>query len=164
MLNELPRFQTSYHHLAGDFEQLTVNLLQNLESRWNFGVSYLETYINDDNQAVYLLGGLKIVRSIFDSPTTDPVGFTIKLIEIGSDQVEVIVTSRPMNMQGFPLKNEAEYHRAHPQDEAQHYKLADMFLSYCEKSFGPGLLINEFIQSVIGQFRGQPNNQQRKRH
>lgn len=166
MLNELPRFQTTYHHLGGDFEQVAVNLVQNLESRWNFGVHYLETYINDDNQAVYLIGGLKVVRLMklsFDPPMTDPVGFTVKIIEIGPDQAEVIITSRPMNMQGFPLKNEADYQRTHPQDEAKHYKLADMLVSYCETPFGPGTFITEIIQRIVGQFQRQPN-QQRKRH
>lgn len=167
MLDELPRFLTSYHHLPGDFETLAVNVVQNLESRWNFGVHYLETYINDDNQAVYLVGGLKITRLLklsFDPPMTDPVGFTIKIIEVSPDQAEVIITSRPLNMQGFPLKNEADYHRAHPADETKHYKLAAQLLEYCETPFGPGKLITEFIQRVIGRFQNQPNQQQRKRH
>lgn len=126
---DLPGLTTTTRHLSGDFETFTANLIDNLENRWNWGVGYLEAYINANDQRVYQVGGVRVKRDPVDISRI--TNFSMKLIEVGVGNIELDISTRTVSVRGYPF-NEAKIPQIKvPTDDHQHDDLARELVDLC---------------------------------
>ncbi|MCI0709543.1 MAG: hypothetical protein L0154_05205 [Chloroflexi bacterium] len=127
---DLPGLVTTTHRLSGDFETMTINLIDNLENRWNWGIGYLEAYINAEDQCVYQVGGVRVNRDPVD--VSRITNFAVKIIEVGKRNVEIDISSRAVSVKGFPFSDPVKREFELPVDQHQHDKLATELITFCE--------------------------------
>jgi hypothetical protein len=126
---DLPGLTTTTHQLSGDFETLTANLVDNLENRWNWGVGYLEAYINANDQRVYQVGGVRVARDPVD--ISKITNISMKIIEVGTDNVEIDVSTRIVSVRGYPFNETKTPEIKVPTDDYHHDELANELVSFC---------------------------------
>jgi V8-like Glu-specific endopeptidase len=158
---DLPGLVTTTHHLSGDFETLTTNLIDNLEHRWNWGIGYLEAYLNAEDQRVYQVGGVSVRRDPVD--ISGITNFSIKLIEVAPGHTETDISTRTVSVKGFPFSDPVKRQFELPTDQHQHDKLAQELVSFCENPHHVSRTFLGVIRRIMDAMQGNMEKRKVKR-
>lgn len=159
---DLPGLVTTTHRLSGDFETMTINLIDNLENRWNWGIGYLEAYINADAQRVYQVGGVRVNRDA-GIDISGITNFSLKLIEVADGRTETDISTRTVSVKGFPFSDAVKREFAIPTDQHQHDKLASELVTFCEHPHRLSRTFLGVIRRIMGALQGNMEKRKVKR-